>query len=50
MDHISAEYATVDVQMPAALFTDLDAYAVAHGYSSVDAAVSDAIETRTERG
>jgi hypothetical protein len=39
-----AEYVYVDVPMPAALFADLDAYAVAHGYRNTDAAVADAIE------
>jgi hypothetical protein len=33
----------VDVAMPAALFTDLDAYAVAHGYRNTDAVVAEAI-------
>lgn len=41
------EYATVDVWMSADLFTDLDAYAVAHGYGSVDEAVSDALDSQT---
>lgn len=39
------EYGTVDVRMPADLFTDLDAYAVAHGYASVDEAVADALDS-----
>mgnify|MGYP002339223526 CR=1 FL=1 len=43
------EYVTVDVRLPAALFTDLDAYAVAHGYASVDDAVSDAIADHTRQ-
>jgi hypothetical protein len=42
------EFATVDVRMPADLFTDLDAYAVAHGYGTVDDAVADALAARTE--
>ncbi len=43
------KYTTVDVRLPAALFADLDAYAVAHGYTSVDDAVSDAIDEQLER-
>jgi metal-responsive CopG/Arc/MetJ family transcriptional regulator len=43
------EYVTVDVRLPAALYTDLDAYAVAHGYDSVDDAVSDAIDEQIEQ-
>ena len=42
------EYATVDVRMPADLFTDLDAYAVAHDYDSVDDAVADALDSQTD--
>lgn len=43
------EYVTVDIQLPSALVADLDAYAVARGYASVDDAVSDAIDTHTRR-
>ncbi|WP_340100799.1 hypothetical protein [Salinibaculum salinum] len=43
------EYVTVDVRLPAALYTDLDAYAVAHGYGSVDDAVSDALDAQIQR-
>ena len=40
---LEAEFTSVDVEMPADLFVDLDAYAVAHGYRSTDAVVSEAI-------
>jgi hypothetical protein len=49
MDPGHREYATVDVRMPADLFTDLDAYAVAHDYNSVDDAVADALARRDSR-
>ncbi|MEF8784342.1 MAG: hypothetical protein V5A45_00300 [Haloarculaceae archaeon] len=45
----SPEYVTVDVRLPAAMYTDLDAYAVAHGYASVDDAVSDALDDQMQR-
>jgi hypothetical protein len=38
-----SEFALIDVEMPAELRVDLDAYAVAHGYRSTDAVVTDAI-------
>ena len=44
-----SEYTAVDVHMPAALFADLDAYAVAHGYDSIDEAVADALDRQTDR-
>jgi hypothetical protein len=42
------EYDTVEVRLPADLFADLDAYAVAHGYASVDEAVADALDKQTD--
>jgi hypothetical protein len=39
------DYGTVDVWMPADLSMNLNAYAVAHGYASVDEAVADALDS-----